>query len=51
VYAGEVTGGSLQMDEESLDIRIFRPADIPWDELAFPSTTQALRDYLGEGHR
>jgi mutator protein MutT len=48
VYAGAVTGGSLQMDEESLDIRIFPPAGIPWDQLAFPSTTQALRDYLGE---
>jgi ADP-ribose pyrophosphatase YjhB (NUDIX family) len=47
VYAGEVLGGSLQTDEESLDIRIFPPAGIPWEELAFPSTTQALRDYLG----
>jgi ADP-ribose pyrophosphatase YjhB (NUDIX family) len=45
-YAGEVTGGSLQTDDESLAIRPFPPADIPWDQLAFPSTVQVLRDYL-----
>jgi 8-oxo-dGTP diphosphatase len=48
VYAGEVTGGSLQVDEESLDIRLFPPSELPWDELAFPSTTQALRDFLAQ---
>jgi mutator protein MutT len=47
VYAGEVTGGILQTDDENQDIRPFPPAEIPWGELAFPSTTQALRDYLG----
>ncbi len=47
VFAGEVTGGSLQMDDESLEIRTFPPAQIPWDQLAFLSTTQVLREYLG----
>ncbi len=51
VFAGEVTGGSLQIDTESLDIRSFAPAELPWDELAFPSTTQALRDYLAQEPR
>jgi len=46
-YAGDVTGGSLKMDEESLAVRSFPPAEIPWDQLAFPSTVQALRDFLG----
>ena len=27
--------------------RLFEAAEIPWSELAFDSTTQALRDYLG----
>ncbi len=45
-YAGEVTGGSVQVDEEGLDARTFAPADIPWDALAFPSTSQVIRDYL-----
>jgi 8-oxo-dGTP diphosphatase len=45
VYTGEVTGGSLAIDEESLEARSFPPAEIPWDQLAFPSTSQALRDF------
>lgn len=45
-YAGEVTGGSMQVDEEGLDVRVFAPAEIPWAQLAFPSTSQVIRDYL-----
>lgn len=45
-YAGDVTGGALKIDEESLAVRSFSPAAIPWDQLAFPSTVQALKDYL-----
>ena len=45
VYAATSTGGELQHDDESLEIRTFTEADIPWDELAFSSTREALRDY------
>ena len=45
-YAGDVMGGSLTIDDESLAIRSFPPAEIPWDQLAFPSTVQVLKDYL-----
>ena len=45
-YTGEVTGGSLQTDDESLSVRSFLPTEIPWDQLAFPSTVAVLRDYL-----
>ena len=45
-YVGEVTGGSIQVDEEGLDARVFAPTEIPWGELAFPSTSQVIRDYL-----
>jgi ADP-ribose pyrophosphatase YjhB (NUDIX family) len=45
-YVGEVTGGSVQVDEEGLDARVFARAEIPWGELAFPSTSQVIRDYL-----
>jgi len=31
---------------ESLEVTLVAPADIPWDELAFPSTEYALRRYL-----
>jgi len=45
-YVGEVTGGALTLDEEGLDARAFPPAEIPWDQLAFPSTLRVIRDYL-----
>lgn len=31
---------------ESLEVRLVAPADVPWSELAFPSTEFALRHYL-----
>ena len=46
VFAAEVAGGTLQLDDESLEARAFPPAEIPWEELAFPSTREAIRDYL-----
>jgi 8-oxo-dGTP diphosphatase len=46
VYAATMTGGSLCVDEECLEARVFRPAEIPWDRLAFRSTHEGLRDYL-----
>lgn len=45
-FVGEVTGGSLAVDEEGLAVRAFAPAEIPWGELAFPSTALVIRDYL-----
>ncbi len=46
VYAATATGGTLAVDEESLESAEVEPADIPWDDLAFRSTREALRDYL-----
>lgn len=46
VYAAEVIGGELEAADECLDAVAFAPADIPWDELAFRSTGEALREYL-----
>ena len=34
-------------DEEGLEARFFEPEAIPWDELAFRSTQEALREFLG----
>jgi ADP-ribose pyrophosphatase YjhB (NUDIX family) len=50
VYAARVVGGELCSDEECLEARLFEPAEIPWNELAFDSTEQALREYL-DRHR
>ena len=46
VYNAEVIGGTLAATDESVDARAFKHGEIPWDELAFDSTRDALRDYL-----
>ena len=46
VYSATVIGGELCNDEECLEARLFRADEIPWDELAFRSTAEALREYL-----
>jgi 8-oxo-dGTP diphosphatase len=46
VYAATCIGGTLAVDEEGLEAKAFEPAAIPWDELAFRSTREALSDYL-----
>lgn len=46
VYAGRMVGGELCTDEECLEARLFRPDELPWEKLAFDSTSRALRDYL-----
>ena len=48
VYRGSVVAGTphAACDEETIEARSVADADIPWNELAFPSTTEVLRDYL-----
>ncbi len=45
VYRAQITGPP-QATDEAPEVRAFAPAEIPWDELAFWSTEQALRDAL-----
>ncbi|HQZ39082.1 MAG TPA: NUDIX hydrolase [Vicinamibacterales bacterium] len=47
VYAATALSGDLQVDEEGLEVRWFEPSSIPWDDLAFLSTREAIRDFLG----
>jgi 8-oxo-dGTP diphosphatase len=46
VFAAEVTGGEPTPLDETMDIRSFPTEGLPWTEMAFPSTEQALKDYL-----
>jgi 8-oxo-dGTP diphosphatase len=46
VYAGTAVDGTLNPDEECLEAAEFNRDSIPWDELAFRSTGDGLRDYL-----
>lgn len=46
VYAATAIGGAMCVDEECLEGRAFVPPAIPWNDLAFRSTHDGLRDYL-----
>ena len=50
VYTAEVASGVFAAADEALEGRVFAPAALPWDELAFPSTWEALRDYVERVH-
>ena len=46
VYRARVVGGTLTTCEENDALEWVRPARIPWDALAFPSTRDALREWV-----
>jgi ADP-ribose pyrophosphatase YjhB (NUDIX family) len=45
VYTGEAVG-EAQAGDETSEVRWFAPGEIPWDELAFDTTTWALKAWL-----
>lgn len=46
VYRGTVMGGEPQALDESLEVGLFPPHDLPWAELAFSTTRLAFADYV-----
>jgi ADP-ribose pyrophosphatase YjhB (NUDIX family) len=46
VYTATALDGELATDEEGLEVAPFSLDRIPWDELAFRSTFEALQDYM-----
>lgn len=46
VYVGRVVEGEPVAGDECLEVRAFEPEQLPWAELAFRSTRDALRDFL-----
>jgi mutator protein MutT len=48
VYVATIIGGTLAIDDESSEAKFFAPNAIPWDELAFQSTHEALKEFLGK---
>ena len=46
VFAGRVTGGRLEPLDETMAVEVFPRDGLPWPEMAFPSTEEALKDYL-----
>jgi len=41
-----VVGGELAAGDESVEAKVFAPTEIPWADLAFDSTKDALKDYI-----
>jgi len=50
VFAAALISGTVQVDDEGLEAQWFGPDEVPWSELAFRSTHEAIRDYF-EGRR
>lgn len=48
VYEAQYLSGGLIQGDESLEASWFSPGRIPWDDLAFQSTFDALKDYCKE---
>ena len=46
VYGATAIGGELCADDECLEAGLFGRDEIPWEQLAFHSTRQALREFL-----
>jgi ADP-ribose pyrophosphatase YjhB (NUDIX family) len=46
VYTAQAVAGEMAIDDESLEARLFARADVPWSDLAFASTDEALRAYF-----
>ena len=49
VYRARVTGGTLTPCAENDRVEWMVPEAIPWDALAFPSTRDALREWVAAG--
>ncbi|MBN2687661.1 MAG: NUDIX hydrolase [Deltaproteobacteria bacterium] len=50
VYEASAVGGEIWASDETLEVRLFSPDDLPWKEIAFSSTRDALTDYLSKRH-
>jgi len=49
-FEARVVGGEARVTPEALEVRTFRPEAIPWDEIAFRTSTWALRDWVRRRH-
>jgi ADP-ribose pyrophosphatase YjhB (NUDIX family) len=46
VYTAQVVTGKLAAGDECVEAKTFAPDKIPWEDLAFDSTRDALKDYI-----
>lgn len=45
-FHGQLVDGQFAAGEESLEVRLFDEAEIPWDELAFPTVGETLKHFF-----
>ena len=50
VFEARIASGEARTSPEALEVRAFLPEAIPWQEIAFRTTTWALRDWLRRRH-
>ncbi len=50
VFEARIVGGEATPCPEALEVRAYRPHEIPWAEIAFKTTWFALRDWLAMHH-
>lgn len=48
IFRAQLDGTHFAPTVESLDVMLFKPEDIPWDDLAFPCVVSALKRYVKE---
>ena len=46
MFRAELVDGIFGVGEESLECRFFTEAEIPWDDIAFPTIARTLRYYF-----
>ncbi len=49
-FEARIAGGEIHTSPEAIEVRAFRPEAIPWREIAFRTTTWALRDWIAMRH-
>jgi hypothetical protein len=45
-YLADLIDGQFAAGTESLEVALFAPEDIPWNDIAFKTVTKTLRHYL-----
>jgi len=48
IYRGRLRSLDYAPGEESLEVRLFRESEIPWEQIAFPAVTYALQHYFAD---
>ncbi|MBU9691224.1 NUDIX hydrolase [Burkholderia multivorans] len=47
-YLARLVDPEFEAGEESLEVKLFDEADIPWNEIAFPTVSQTLRFFFAD---